>query len=93
MNLQELSDEELSTLRIEVLTEQERRAIVATAAEQIAAIQDAYERATSIPAWVQPTGAHDAYQKGDQVSHNGDTWTSTVAANAWEPSAYGWTKN
>ena len=46
MNLQELSDEELSTLRIEVLTEQERRAIVATAAEQIAALQDAYERAT-----------------------------------------------
>ena len=93
MNLQELSDEELSTLRIEVLTEQERRAIVATAAEQIAALQDAYERATSIPVWVQPTGAHDAYQKGDQVSHNGDTWTSTVAANVWEPGAYGWTKN
>ena len=67
MNLQELSDEELSTLRIEVLTEQERRAIVATAAEQIAALQDAYERATSIPMWMQPTGAHDAYQKDDRV--------------------------
>ena len=67
MNLQELSDEELSTLRIEVLTEQERRAIVATAAEQIAALQDAYERATSIPAWMQPTGAQDAYQKDDRV--------------------------
>ena len=46
MNLQELSDEELDGLRIEVLTEQERRVIVATAAEQIAALQDAYERAT-----------------------------------------------
>ena len=45
-NLQELSDEELDTLRIEVLTEQERRVIVATAAQQIAALQDAYERAT-----------------------------------------------
>ena len=93
MNLQELSDEELSTLRIEVLTEQERRAIVATAAEQIAALQDAYERATSIPVWVQPTGAHDAYKKDDRVSHNGNTWTSTVAANVWEPGVYGWTKN
>ena len=45
-NLQELSDEELDALRIAVLTEQERRVIVATAAAQIAALQDAYERAT-----------------------------------------------
>ena len=47
MNLQDLSDEALDGLRIEVLTEQERRVIVATAAEQIAALQDAYERATT----------------------------------------------
>ena len=46
MNLQELSDEELDGLRIEVLTEQERRVILATAADQIAALQDAFERAT-----------------------------------------------
>ena len=46
MNLQDLSDEELDGLRIEVLTELERRAIVATAAQQIAALQDAYERTT-----------------------------------------------
>ena len=46
MNLQELSDEELDGLRIKVLTEQERRMIVTTAADQIAALQDAYERAT-----------------------------------------------
>ena len=92
-NLQDLSDEALDALRVAVLTEQERRQIVATAAEQIAALQDAYERATSIPAWMQPTGAHDAYQKGDQVSHNGDTWTSTVDGNTWEPGVYGWTKD
>ena len=46
MNLQDLSDEELDALRIEVLTEQERRVIVATAAQQIAALEAAYERAT-----------------------------------------------
>ena len=45
-NLQELSDEELDGLRIAVLTEQERRVILTTAADQIAALQDAYERAT-----------------------------------------------
>ena len=46
MNLQELSDEALDALRIEVLSEQERRFIMATAADQFAALQDAYERAT-----------------------------------------------
>lgn len=39
-------DEALDALRVAVLTEQERRVILATAAEQIAALQDAYERAT-----------------------------------------------
>ena len=46
MNLQELSDEELDALRVVVLTEQERRVIVETAAQQIAALEAAYERAT-----------------------------------------------
>ena len=46
MNLQELSDEALDALRIEVLSEQERRVVIATAADQIAAIEAAYERAT-----------------------------------------------
>ena len=46
-NLQELSDEALDALRIAVLSEQERRQIVATAVEQIAAIEAAYERATA----------------------------------------------
>ena len=39
---------------------------------------------------VQPTGAHDAYQIGDMVTHNGSTWESTVADNVWEPGVYGW---
>ena len=46
MNLQELSDEALDGLRIAVLSEQERRVVIATVADQIAALQDAYERAT-----------------------------------------------
>ena len=46
MNLQAMTDEALDALRVEVLIELERRVIVATAAEQIAALQDAYERAT-----------------------------------------------
>ena len=42
------------------------------------------------PAWVEPTGAHDAYQIGDRVTHNGQVWVSVVADNVWEPGVYGW---
>lgn len=42
------------------------------------------------PAWSQPLGAHDAYDKGDQVSHNGTHWISSVDGNVWEPGVYGW---
>ena len=44
------------------------------------------------PEWVQPTGAHDAYAKGDKVTHNFKKWTSDVDANTWEPGVYGWTE-
>ena len=44
------------------------------------------------PEWSQPLGAHDAYSKGDQVSHNGRHWTSSVDGNVWEPGVYGWTE-
>jgi hypothetical protein len=42
------------------------------------------------PEWIQPTGAHNAYKKGDKVTHGGKRWTSTVDANTWVPGAYGW---
>ena len=44
------------------------------------------------PAWSQPVGAHDAYAKGDKVSHNGKHWTSNEGNNVWEPGVYGWTE-
>lgn len=43
------------------------------------------------PDWVQPTGAHDAYSKGDKVAYNGSHWVSDVDSNVWEPGVYGWT--
>ena len=42
--------------------------------------------------WSQPVGAHDAYDAGAKVSHNGKHWTSDVASNVWEPGVYGWTE-
>lgn len=44
------------------------------------------------PEWKQPAGAHDAYNKGDKVSHNDKHWISDVDNNVWEPSVYGWTE-
>lgn len=42
------------------------------------------------PEWVQPTGAHDAYNKGDKVSYNGKRYVSTADANVYAPDVYGW---
>lgn len=42
-----------------------------------------------IPDWKQPTGAQDAYQKGDKVRHNGKIWTSLIDGNVWEPGTPG----
>ena len=42
------------------------------------------------PEWRQPTGAQDAYQKGDKVTHNEKHWISSVDNNVWEPGVYGW---
>ena len=41
------------------------------------------------PNWVQPTGSHDAYQKGDKVTHNEKRWESLIDANVWEPGTTG----
>jgi len=50
------------------------------------------EQPTTYPAWVQPTGAHDAYQIGDKVTFNGHLWESKINANVWSPTVYpaGW---
>lgn len=44
------------------------------------------------PEWVQPTGAHDAYSKGDRVTYGGKVYESLIDSNVWSPDAYpaGW---
>ena len=48
--------------------------------------------AETIPDFVQPTGAHDAYKKGDKVKFEGKVYESLIDANTYSPSAYpaGW---
>ena len=49
---------------------------------------------TSYPEFVQPTGAHDAYNKGDIVRYNGELYKSIIDGNVWSPDTYpaGWEK-
>lgn len=39
--------------------------------------------------WVQPDSTNP-YAKGDKVTHNNQTWMSSIDNNAWEPGVYGW---
>lgn len=42
------------------------------------------------PEWVQPTGAHDAYNIGDKVTYNGQHYVCTSDGNVYAPDVYGW---
>lgn len=42
------------------------------------------------PEWVQPSGAHDAYNRGDKVSYHGKRYICTADANVYAPGVYGW---
>ena len=44
------------------------------------------------PIWSQPTGAHDAYNKGDIVDYNGILYKSLIDSNIYSQEAYpqGW---
>lgn len=47
---------------------------------------------SGFPVWSQPTGAHDAYNKGDIVNYNGVLYESLIDGNVYAPDAYpaGW---
>lgn len=44
------------------------------------------------PIWNRPSGAHDAYNKGDVVSYNEKLYKSLIDGNTWSPDEYpqGW---
>ena len=54
--------------------------------------REVVEEGSGAPEWVQPTGAHDAYQKGDTVTFEGQEYVSLIDGNTWSPTAYpqGW---
>lgn len=44
------------------------------------------------PEWKKPTGAHDAYSKGDKITFKGKKYVSLIDANVYSPEEYpeGW---
>lgn len=48
--------------------------------------------AQGYPIWSRPTGAHDAYSRGDVVDYNGVLYESLIDGNIWSPEEYpaGW---
>lgn len=44
------------------------------------------------PAYIQPTGAHDAYNSGDKVTYNGKRYICQIDNCVWAPDIYpdGW---
>ena len=66
MDLTTYTDEELDALRIEILTEQERRRLIADAPAQAAALAERYAAAIGRQdgdPWAQLTSAHAAYEE------------------------------
>lgn len=93
VELRGLTDQELEALRREVLTEQERRHVLATAPQQAEQLAQQWADASGRhdgDEWRQPQAAFDTYPQGAVVTHNGKTWESTTPANVWEPGVSGW---
>lgn len=58
--------------------------------QQVANLDDLL--AGQVPDWIQPTGAQNAYKKGEKVTYKGKVYQSTIDANVWAPDVYpaGW---
>lgn len=91
--LRDLTDSDLEQLRAAVVEEQATRRFLASAQRDadraLARYQEARDRHDAAdgqpPAWVQPTGAHDAYPLQWVVAHDGTVWESLVSGNVWMP--------
>ena len=60
----------------------------------VSAWREIVDESAGAPEWVQPTGAHDAYQTGDHVMFEGQEYKSLIDGNTWSPTDYpqGWEK-
>jgi len=96
MDFTDMTDEDLYTLIDDAQTELGRRQTAEAFEQQVNELYESARASGAIKApeqgeqWKQPLGAHDAYAKGDVVTHDGVQWVSTVTPNTWRPGASGW---
>ena len=97
MDIKTLPLGELRALYVDVSAELQRRDALAKATAEMekAAVDVAKAAGVTRPAgegeaWVQPTGAHDAYREGARVAHRGKTWVAVTDWNVLEPGVSGW---
>jgi hypothetical protein len=102
VDLSTYTDDELTDLSSQIRDEQTKRATIANAPAMISHINAKVLAAQGVSrgeAWVQPTGATDAYPIGWTVTYNGKTWMSLIAANTTipgdpaDPQSYRWWKD
>lgn len=88
-----MTDADLVSLSQEIVVEQKRRADLVDIPNTINTLNVSFLDASGITSgqeWRQPTGAHDAYPEGWNVTHSGINWISLVAGNVWEPGVANW---
>lgn len=88
-----LTAAELDQCITDIQAEQKRRSDVFHIPKQMAQLNVQYLDSSGVvpgEAWVQPTGAHDAYPKDWTVTYDGGQWVSLVDANVWEPGVANW---
>ena len=66
--------------------------IIQTDIKEIKGEEEPIEPVEEYPAYVQPTGAHDAYNTGDKITYNGKKYMCKMDGCVWNPDTYpqGW---
>lgn len=86
IDIEALSDSDLSRLHEAVLSELEVRNAKAEIVRNLETIQNrAGITIVDGRPWAQPTGAHDAYPLGSTVVDDGHLWESAHPFNVWKP--------
>ncbi|MDD7505547.1 MAG: hypothetical protein PUK40_06370 [Actinomycetaceae bacterium] len=106
-DLATLTDDELNTVYMGCIAEEERRRSAVnylahtlpatdtpTDTPQPGGKDDTTPAPAVPPEYVQPSGAHDAYELGALITHNQWVYQSLIPGNVWSPADYprGWHK-
>lgn len=93
IDVKALSDDDLDEVLNAARVEWQRRRDLTNALDTTPGLIEAYLDSTgreSGTEWVRPTGYHDAYPEGWEVTKDGKLWVSLVSGNVWEPGVSGW---